>query len=235
MLKATFSFIDDFLDNGALKNFKPTKFKDIWSSLILILSGLLALLNSIEEIITSFVGYWGAIFPIIFSILGIIGSVHVIRSKETEQNKVGFIVKPTTTITYEFSQYVRTISKVLFVLFIIIFTKFTFEAIYKISPMSNTIYGYVYDEYSGKPISDVSVKIINSNGADITSNKNWLTDSEGFFVVETKKRIQRNCMIRILIKQCHEPFDKPLSSDYEIECKFKGNCFKYSINLCNTE
>ena len=224
----------DFFDKSAEKNKSPLTFKDIWGLLFVALPAIANLIGYIKDILISTFGLYASLIPILILIVALFWCIYVIRSTQnlSQQSAIVFERYSSQKLIYMFPQPLRVTFKISFCLFLILLPFSIKFLIDDIVPLPTTLYGNIFDIANGDPVEDARVRILTKDNVDVTSGE-WRTDSKGFYIVQTKIRVQKDGQLLVIVPPCNKEFKLPLLPSFQSYSdmpNIKTYIYRHSIN-----
>lgn len=245
LVSVSAGFCRDLLDRSAVQKPHATG-PDMIAIGLASLAGIGSLAESLHGFVVNVLGlpagyvYIAAIM--LASILSLVAIVAKVQS-DMPGPLAGFLpngrVRP--PLTYAFIAPLRHLGKATLTLFILGSTTAVEFARSDIVDLPSTLYGYVVDANTGRPIAEVNARIISAGGVDITSTA-WPSDSSGFYIATASTRVRRNATIRFQVANC-DSIALPLSSAFETRTTPSGRpveddlkpVFRHAVTLCKGE
>lgn len=202
-------------DRSAKKKKSNNWLRDISAVTIVALTGAGSYLTLVKDVGMTLLGLSGSLIPSIIVIAGIIWCFVIITSKE-QKHEAGFAQKDLKTLQYVYVQPVRHLSKITLLFFLLYVLPLNInKALVERIPLASVIYGNLVDARTGDPVIDARIRILTSDGIDVTKGE-WFTDSRGFFIVETKSSIYRDAILAVFPTDCSKEIHLPLLSSFEV-------------------
>ena len=201
--EALYQFSADILDRSAQPNKNSIWAPDIWATTLLIITNIASYVEAVDKVASRLLSSPNSILPVASIIFGLAWCVIVIKAKGKSSKgnipSLGTVSLP----QYRYSQPVRHFAKIGFLFLVLLMPKKAQALIDEIKPLPTTLYGYVLIAKSGEPAVDAKVRVVTSEGVDITKSA-LPVDSDGFYIIETTRPARRNSRIFISLPDCGE-------------------------------
>lgn len=168
------------------------------------ISGAVSYASTLDRLASQLLGIPGSFLPIFIIVFGLSWCMYVIHVKTMEESnsRITLPIEDKSQLRYKYGQPVRYLAKAGLLILLVLLPGKLSTAIDEVVPLPPTFYGYLIDARSAKPMADVRVRVVTADGVDITKGV-WLSDSEGFYIVETLQRVQRNAHLVVIQPDCN--------------------------------
>jgi hypothetical protein len=244
MMALIHSFINDILDRSARPSSQGVALPDLWTISILAFSGAATFFDAFTTLANRLFGIAGSIIPLGLVVVGLAWSIFVINTKDKQMLATVIVARtvPPSELTYAYSQSIRYLAKISMVVLLLLLPSHVAAVIDEFIPLPSTIYGYLVDARSRKPVIDAVVRVVDTNGVDVTTNQ-WPSDSTGFYIIENSRRVRRNSRIVVSQADCKTENELPMFRIYETRVDLSGNkiprflkpAFQHTINCGGTK
>jgi len=212
---------DLLFDTGATKRAELFSPREVSVALVAPLSGAVAWIDLPRKIVQQFLGITSNFLPLALLIFGFLWCILVIVAKDLPVARpAGFtsLRDGPPVPTYRNTQVTRWLAKLMLLLLLVPIPRAALAWADTTFAMPPKIYGYILDAQSGQPIEGARLRVINENGIDVTSGE-WLSDSTGFYVVETSARVTRLASLEVYRRDCQVPQSLSLKREFEVVLK----------------
>jgi len=215
--KAVIGFVRDLTDNSAETVWTPNWAADSLRTLGIAVLAASGQIEAVQKLVSQLVGDFSSAIQILLLLCAILWCVAVISSK-IPSTRVSLIVGDLRPMDgrglYGYSQPLRFVAKLGLLLFVIALPFRVRIVVDKLLPLPETIYGYVFLG-ADKPVNGARIRVISSNGADITSGT-WTTDSRGFYILKGVRRLRRSDLVKVQPDGCKKELTLALSKSNEV-------------------
>jgi hypothetical protein len=209
------SFLSDLLDRSAELNDGRDPVDFVFLG-IAALANSVSALDGIQKLVSGFADVPRGALPLATSVLGMIVTCFVISAKTTkrEWQPLESVPTPALRTTYRYAQPARSVAKILLPVLSVILMFSLVATASSLKPLPSQFYGYLLDGASGLPLPDLSVRVFDQHGSDLTKGA-LKTDSRGFYIVEMIRNANRQCVLQVYPAGCHNKQELPLTTAYE--------------------
>jgi hypothetical protein len=118
---------------------------------------------------------------------------------------------------YCYTRMVRTLCKIALVVFAAFLPVKLVAGVYDILPIPTHFAGYLKSN-TGQPVVGASVRVLDSEGADVTLETAW-TDSTGFYAVALKTSVDTRAHLLVTLPECTKELRLPLTRAFVVETR----------------
>ena len=217
LLTAFTAFCADLLDKGASKKADSISIREAGGAVAAGLAAIVEWFDHARKVVHELLGFSSALLPPLLLAFGVLWCISVITAKEStpETPIVSGLVIRTPRRSYRSGQPTRWLSKSLLVLILFLLPRFASVWAEEVIPLPITFSGYLNDQRSGKPIDGARIRVVSENGVDLTQGE-WWSDSNGFYVVRTSRRVSRLASVEISRSDCTTLERLPLGKNFEV-------------------
>ena len=225
------NFIADILDRSARPSSQGAALPDLWTISILAFSGAATFFDAFTVLANRLFGIAGSIIPLGLVIVGLAWSIFVMTAKHKQMLASVIVARtvPTNELVYTYSQSIRYLAKISMVVLLLLLPSHIGAVVDEFIPLPSTIYGYLADARSRKPVIDAVVRVVDTKGVDVTTNQ-WPSDNTGFYIVENSRQVRRNSRIVVSQVNCKTENELPMFRVYETRVDLSGNEIPNSRN-----
>jgi hypothetical protein len=188
----------DFTDRSASKRVDFSWDSGLWTTAGVVIAAAAAYFESSEKLFIGVFGDFKGTFRLLLVVVALLGCVFMVRSK---RQVLSTSTGDSSSLQYSFAQPMRIVAKFGIIALLALLPTRVIAAKDDFIPLPQTIYGYLVDARSDKPVSDAGIRVVNQDGVDVTDGV-WLSDSQGFYVVKTSEPVMRTAHIIISIPEC---------------------------------
>ena len=195
-MKAFISFPRDLFDRAARK-IAPAS----WTGETLTVLGIALLAatgqaEALQKIAFALVGDRTSLVRLLLTVSALCWCVVVISKK----TRVPGLAAASDKRVYSYSRPLRLLAILAAAILMVAIPSKISATVDELVPLPKTIYGYLY-QLNGRPIDGANIRLVSSGGEDITRG-DWLSDSEGFYIVKADRRIRRSDILTIFGEGC---------------------------------
>lgn len=176
-------FAQDLVDRRAKRRLSRIGWSDAWAILLSVLSSATLLVEGWRKVGIEFLGMPGTVASVLLCIVGITWAVYVIRATQWDN----------ATRVYRFLSVVRQSAKAALIVLLVMVPRLASKSAIDLWPLPTTIYGELRS-HSNTPIPNIVVRVVD-HGEDVTDSPSLPSDSDGFYVVVTKRRVRRDATL----------------------------------------
>jgi hypothetical protein len=222
------SFLNDFASLGARPNRRELRAPDLWGLPVGLLGAISSFVTQLKTSLVDFLGLPAIIVPSVLTVIGILWSGRIITAKAIYH--YNFIAPSAHLPTeYSYSEGLRLCAKCALPLLLFVSLYASAEALLELWPLPTTIYGYIIDPAVGAPFADVELTVEDSHGASVSAAP-VRTDSGGFYIIHTDRRLQRTARLRARPPKCGRSSYLSLNRWHETQTDFGGNAFPPDVH-----
>ena len=178
-------------------------------------------MESVQKVIANVVAVPESITAIVACVVLCSWSLSTIRAKtpilQRGQEAAGIVLSSEGSLPelqYTYVRSIRALAKAALLVTLIAIPFRVRAAFIQLAPLPTTFFGYLVDSRTGEPLTATRVRVLDGGGADVTEGE-WGSDSRGFYVVKTVRRVQRNAKLQVFLQECSRPNLLPLTAPFE--------------------
>lgn len=180
--------------------------QELAKSPIALLGGLVFVLSSLSTVRTFVIemfGSGGVLAPIVVSIsLFVVATYIALSTQKTRVLAAGFAIPSGETNQYRFSALTRRLALGGIVVAVVSLWSHVVAAKREFATLPRELIGIILDPESGNPVEHTTVRIVSSDGVDVTATGSLQTDSRGVFLLHTSSPVRRTASLIIYRKGC---------------------------------
>jgi hypothetical protein len=222
------AFWEDMLDRGAAQRQVSDSAKDFLAIVTTAVAASCSFITAVEKLGALALGNLSPLLPLLMVISGTTVTFYIVCAK-MDQHLLEFQAIEKKRQTYVYTQFVRQLSKLGILAFLLFLPSKVLAAADSIIPMPTRISGYIFDAATGEPLPDVEVGVLTSEGRDITSGT-FLTDSDGYFIIVATQPIRRSDSLKMKGLQCLGIKTMQLTRDYQSGRDAAGPTFRFNVD-----
>jgi len=211
VVRALRGAVADVMDRGAARRRGRAEWPDLWRYGALVGSGGLSLWTEASKVANDRLGLPGSAVPMLLAAAGLAWACFVITAKAKGHTAPSLVSSPATYAHY---QPLRWMAKAAVPILAVVFVMQAVAFQGDLVPLPATLYGFLVDGRTGEPAENVSVRVIDAGGVDVTTRQ-LSSDSAGFYIVHTSRRVRRDARLQVVRPDCSDVASLPLYRSFE--------------------